>query len=390
MSQSIAVTIQNLKSIPQRWGPSLVAIVGVAGVVAVLVAVLSIAKGFQQTLVARGSDNNVIVMRSGSSSELDSSLSGEQAKKLEDIEGIRVVDGRALVSPEVFVMVDLAKKGTDATSNVPMRGVTATAFQVHEDIEVVEGRMFDTGKRELIAGRGAAGQFTGVEVGQTLEFGQERWDVVGIFEADGSSAESELWADAPVVQGAFRRGNSYAVAYATLESPDQFQMFADTLENDPTISARVLREPEFLAEQSAALSGFINAVGYTIAILMALGALFGAINTMYTAVSDRSREIATLRAIGFSRFPIMVSVMVEAIALSLIGGVLGGGISYALFNGFTVSTLSFSSFTQVVFAFAVTPELLVQGIIIALFIGLIGGFFPAIRAARQPIPEALR
>lgn len=390
MSQSIAVTIQNLKSIPQRWGPSLVAIVGVAGVVAVLVAVLSIAKGFQQTLVARGSDNNVIVMRSGSSSELDSSLSGEQAKKLEDIEGIRVVDGRSLVSPEVFVMVDLAKKGTDATSNVPMRGVTATAFQVHEDIEVVEGRMFETGKRELVAGRGAAGQFTGVEVGQTLEFGQERWDVVGIFEAKGSSAESELWADAPVVQGAFRRGNSFAVAYATLESPDQFQMFADTLENDPTISARVLREPEFLAEQSAALSGFINAVGYTIAILMALGALFGAINTMYTAVSDRSREIATLRAIGFSRFPIMVSVMVEAIALSLVGGILGGGISYLLFNGFTVSTLSFSSFTQVVFAFAVTPELLVQGIIIALFIGLIGGFFPAIKAARQPIPEALR
>jgi putative ABC transport system permease protein len=390
MGQIVEITLMNLRSIPQRLGSSLVAIMGVAGVVGVLVAVLSMAKGFEHTLQATGSEDNVIVMRSGSSSELDSSLSGEQVNIIEQAPGLLRDEGRGLVSAELYVMVDLDKKSTGTQANVPFRGVGENAGRIRERFQLVEGRMFESGRRELIAGRGAADQFSGLTVGQTLAFGQERWDVVGIFTAGGSAAESELWTDAGMLQSAYRRGNSYNIAYARLASVDDLQQFNDALEADPRMSVRVQRETEYFAEQSAILSGFISGIGYGIAILMALGAVFGALNTMYTAVSDRTREIATLRALGFSRLPIVVSVMTEALALALLGGLLGGLIAWALFNGFTVSTLNFASFTQVVFAFAVTPGLLVQGIIIALIIGFLGGLAPAVRAARQPIATALR
>lgn len=390
MRQIIEITLQNLRSISQRLGPSLVAIVGVAGVVAVLVAVLSMARGFEHTLEAGGSEDNVVVLRSGSSSELDSGLDGDQVNVIEQAPGLASRDGRPLISPELYVMVDLNKKATGTQANVPFRGVGANGPAIRDQFELTEGRMFEPGRRELIAGRGAADQFESLEVGTTLAFGQERWDVVGTFAAGGSAVESELWADAPMVQSAFRRGNSYAVVYGKLESPDAFNLFEDALSEDPRLSVRIERESDYFAEQSQMLSGFISAIGYGIAVLMALGAVFGALNTMYTAVSDRSREIATLRALGFSRIPIIVSVLVEAMMLALIGGVLGALIAYVLFNGFTVSTLNFASFTQVVFAFAVTPDLLVQGVIIALFIGLIGGLAPAIRAARLPIATALR
>jgi len=390
MGQIISVSWQNLRSLPQRMGASLVAIVGVAGVVAVLVAVLSMAKGFEQTMTAGGSPENVIVLRSGSSSELDSGISGANVKTIESAPGLLVEDGRVLASPEVYVMVDLTKKKTGTTANVPFRGVGPNAPAIREQFQIAEGRMFETGKKELIAGRGAQSQYESLEVGQTLAFGQEKWQVVGIFESAGSSIESELWADAPVVQGAFRRGNSYAAVYARLSSVDQFETFKNALTTDPTLSAKVERELDYFSEQSEALTGFINGAGYGIAILMALGAVFGALNTMYTAVSDRAREIATLRALGFSRMPIVVSVLVEALLLSLVGGLIGSLAAYLLFNGFSVSTLNFASFTQIVFAFSVTPDLLLKGVFIALAIGLIGGFAPAIRAALQPIPTALR
>jgi len=390
MGQIISVSWQNLRSLPQRMGASLVAIVGVAGVVAVLVAVLSMAKGFEQTMTAGGSPENVIVLRSGSSSELDSGISGTNVKTIESAPGLLVEDGRVLASPEVYVMVDLTKKKTGTTANVPFRGVGPNAPAIREQFQIAEGRMFETGKKELIAGRGAQSQYESLEVGQTLAFGQEKWQVVGIFESAGSSIESELWADAPVVQGAFRRGNSYAAVYARLSSVDQFETFKNALTTDPTLSAKVERELDYFSEQSEALTGFINGAGYGIAILMALGAVFGALNTMYTAVSDRAREIATLRALGFSRMPIVVSVLVEALLLSLVGGLIGSLAAYLLFNGFSVSTLNFASFTQIVFAFSVTPDLLLKGVFIALAIGLIGGFAPAIRAALQPIPTALR
>lgn len=384
MERILAITIQNLKSIPGRLGTSLVAVVGVAGVVAVLVAVLSMARGFESTLESGTSPDNVIVLRSGSSSELDSGFQGDQARLIAQAPQL------SMVSPEVYVIVDLEKKSSGTPANVPMRGVGADAAAIRSEFRLFEGRMFEPGRRELIAGRGVADQYVGLEVGNTLAFGTERWDVVGIFESGGGSAESELWTDAATLQGAYRRGNSFSVVYGRLESPEQFAAFKDELTGNPQLSVRVERESEYFAQQSQALSSFISVIGYGIAVLMALGALFGALNTMYTAVSDRSREIATLRALGFTPVSIVVSVMAEAMLLALAGGIIGAALAWLLFNGFTVSTLNFSSFTQVVFAFAVTPDLLVQGIVIALIIGLIGGLAPAVRAARMPIVSALR
>ncbi len=384
MGQTIAITLQSLRSLPSRIGPSLVAIIGVAGVVAVLVAVLSMASGFRETLSGAAREDNVVVLRSGSSSELDSGFDGEQSRLIAQSEDL------ALVSREVYVMVDIPKKGTGSMSNVPFRGVEADAPAIRQNFELVEGRMFEPGRKQVIAGIGAAGQFEGLVPGTTLEFGTERWDVVGVFTADGGVAESELWTDAPVLQGAYRRGNNFSIVYGQLQDPDAFNAFKDTLTSDPRLSVQVERETDYFAAQSEILSTFISVIGYFIAILMALGAMFGALNTMYSAVSDRSREIATLRALGFAPRSIVVSVMIEAFVLALIGGLIGALLAYLLFNGLTVSTLNFASFTQVVFAFAVTPDLLIQGIVLALIIGLIGGLAPAIRAARMPIVTALR
>jgi putative ABC transport system permease protein len=383
MQSTLAVTWQNIRSIPARLGTSLVAVIGVAGVVAVLVAVLSMARGFEATLEANTAPDNVVVLRSGSSSELDSGLQGEQARLIAQAPQL------AAVSQEVYVTADIAKKTTGTDANVPIRGVGEAGPRIRQRFEIVEGRMFESGRKELIAGIGAADQFAGLEVGNTLELGTEQWDVVGLFET-GGAADSELWTAAPVLQGAYRRGNSYSVVYGKLRSPDDFQAFKDELTTNPQLSVRVEREQDYFAAQSEALSTFIEVVGYGIAILMALGALFGALNTMYTAVSDRSREIATLRAIGFSPGSVVASVMAEAMLLALAGGLLGAAAAWLLFHGFTVSTLSFSSFTQVVFAFAVTPGLLVQGLVMALAIGLVGGLAPAVRAARMPIVQGLR
>jgi len=381
--QALAITGASLRAIPGRLGPSLVAIVGVAGVVAVLVAVLSMARGFERSLEGGASPDNVVVMRSGAGSELESGLDGEQVRLIEQAPQLE------RVSPEVYVIIDLTKASAGTSANVPLRGVAIDAAVIRTDLELVEGRMFEPGRRELIVGDGAAGQFVGLEVGNTLEFGTERWDVVGRF-TGGGAASSELWTDSAVLQGAYRRGNNYSSVYGRLVDADAFGAFRDTLTADPRLSVTVQRETEYLAEQSQALSTFIRVAGYGIAILMALGALFGALNTMYNVVAQRAREIGTLRALGFSPGAVVVSVLVEAMLLALIGGVLGAGLAWLLFNGMTVSTLNFASFTQVVFDFAVTPELLVQGVLLALGIGLVGGLAPAVRAARMPIVGALR
>ncbi len=383
MQPILAVTWQNLRSIPARLGTSLVTVIGVAGVVAVLVAVLSMARGFEATLESGTAPDNAVVLRSGSSSELDSGFQGEQARLIAQSPQL------AAVSQEIYVVADIKKKSTGTDANVPIRGVGEAGPEIRRRFEIVAGRMFEPGRKELIAGVGAADQFVGLEVGNTLELGNERWDVVGHFET-GGAADSELWTAAPVLQGAYRRGNSYSVIYGKLESVDDFQAFKDELTTNPRLSVRVEREADYFAAQSEALSTFIEVVGYGIAILMALGALFGALNTMYTAISDRAREIATLRAIGFSPAAVVVSVMAEAMLLALAGGLIGAVLAWLLFNGITVSTLSFSSFTQVVFAFAVTPDLLIRGLVLALIIGLVGGLAPAVRAARVPIVQGLR
>ncbi len=390
LAQVFVVTWMNLKTVPSRWGSSSAAVVGVAGVVAVLVAVLSIAEGFRSTMESTGSPDTAVVLRGGSQSEMNSVLTREDTRVIENAPGILRADGERAASAELFVVVDLPKRSTGTQANVPLRGVGPAAFRVRDGVEIVEGRRFTPGRNEVIAGTAAAGQFQGLEVGNTLRWGDLEWTVVGLFESGGTVAESEIWCDAGVLQPAYRRGSTFQVVYARLTSPEAFETFESALTDDPRLDVSVQRETEYYAEQSRALTTFISVLGTLIAGLMGVGAVFGAVNTMYTAVSARTREIATLRALGFRSGPVVVSVLVESLSLALVGGLLGGGLAYAAFDGYRAATLNFQSFSQVAFAFRITPELLVQGLVYALLIGLLGGLFPALRAARLTVVEALR
>ncbi|OFW09018.1 MAG: hypothetical protein A3H96_13360 [Acidobacteria bacterium RIFCSPLOWO2_02_FULL_67_36] len=390
LSQIVAVTGVNLRSIKDRLGMSAVAVFGIVGVVVVFVGVLSIAEGFRSAMRSTGDPDTAMILRAGSDSEMTSGLSGDQARIIGDKPGIAHDASGPLSSPELLVIVNhpLRRSGTDA--NVPLRGVEPAAFRVHTDVHIVEGRPFQPGRNEIVAGRAATRQFTGLAVGTSVKWGENVWQVVGIFEAGGSAAESELWCDAKVLQPAYRRGNSYQSVYAKLQTHDSLQTLKDALTTDPRLTVAAFREPEFYERQSETLQTVIRTIGFSIAALMALGAIFGAINTMYNAVASRGREIATLRALGFGATPVVVSVLVEAGLLALAGGVIGGALAWAAFDGFQTSTMNFQSFSQVAFAFAVTPRLVLRGLVYALEIGLIGGLLPAIRAARLPIVTALR
>jgi putative ABC transport system permease protein len=390
LSQTVAVTALNLRTIPRRLGSSGVAIIGIAGVVVVLVSVLSIAAGFTAAMSDSGSPSRAIVMRSGADSEMTSGLSGAEVEVIKQAPGMRRDGQAALASSEVYVVIDLPKKSTNSSANVPMRGVDPLTLKVRDDVSLVEGRMFEFGTNEIVVGRGANANFEGLTVGNDVRSGQNTWKVVGIFEADGGVAETEIWIDARVLQGAYRRGNSYQLVVARLDSADSLTTFRDWLTSNPQLNVQVQRETEYYAEKSRALTGLIRGVGFGIAALMGIGAVFGAILTMYTAVSTRSREIATLRALGFNSTSVVVSVLVESLALGAIGGIIGGALAFLAFNGYQTSTMNFQTFSQVAFAFKVTPALLILGLIYALLMGLVGGLFPAIRAARLPIPSALR
>lgn len=386
----LAVTWLNILNVPQRISTSLVAVTGVAAVVLVFAAVLSMAKGFERTMVAAGSADTAIVTRSGATSELNSGLSNEQALIIANAPGVLRDGDRPITSAELYVIVDIRKKSSDADANVPFRGVQTSAMDVRQNIELIEGRMFEPGKNEIVAGRAAHLEFEGIDVGSTLRFGQSTWTVVGLFSANGSVSESELWTDIRVLQGAYRRGNSFQSVRVKLESADSLPALKDALDKDPRLEVDVVSEVDYYSNQAKPLSQFIRLVGYPLTILMAIGAVFGALNSMYSSVSVRSKEIATLRALGFGPFSVLVSTVVESTFLALIGGLLGGAVAYLVFNGFRVSTLNGASFSQVVFDFAVTPDLLVQGLVAAAVIGVVGGFFPAIRAARLPVAQALR
>ena len=390
ISQTVAVTALNLRTIPQRLGSSGVAIIGIAGVVIVLVSVLSIASGFSAAMQNSGSPSRAIVMRSGADSEMTSGLSGAEVDVIKQAPGLRRDGQTPVASAELYVIIDIPKKSTNTSANVPMRGVERTAMSVRSEASIIEGRMFEFGTNEIVVGRGASGQFAGLTVGNEFKSGQDSWKVVGIFESDGAVSETEIWCDSRVLQGAYRRGNSYQTVLAQLDSSDSFNTFRDWLTANPQVHVQVRREADYYAQQSRALSSLIQGVGFGIAALMGIGAVFGAILTMYTAVSTRSREIATLRALGFNTTSVVVSVLAESLALAAIGGVIGGIGAYLAFNGYQTSTMNFSTFSQVAFAFQVTPRLLVMGLIYALAMGLIGGLFPAVRAARLPIPTALR
>ena len=390
LNQVIALTKLNILNLPQRLATSVVAVVGVTAVVLVFAAVLSMAKGFERTLIAAGSDDVAIVLRSGATGEMMSGFGHEQTQQIANMPGVLKKDGRPVSSAELFVIVDIPKIKTGNDANVPFRGVQIDALDVRNDFELIDGRMFETGKSEIIVGRGAQLEFAGLETGSTIRFGRVDWQVVGTFSTGGSVAESEIWTDTPVLQDAYRRGASYQSVRVRLESPSSFEAFSEALAKDPRFDVDVYSERDWLAAQAETTAGFIRNLGYPITFLMAIGAIFGALNSMYASVSSRGTEIATLRALGFGPFAVLVSTIIESTLLALVGGLVGGALAYVVFNGFRVSTLAMGSFSQVVFDFAVTPELLRQGIVVALIIGFVGGLLPALRAARLPVAQALR
>ena len=390
LTQILAVTALTFRTIPERAGSSAVAVIGVTGVVIVFVAVLSIAEGFRAAMVGAGSPDTVIVMRGGSDTELSSVLDLESARIVSDAAGVRRDDGGPVASAELFVVVDVPKRTTGTVANVPLRGVEPAAFAIRDELRIVEGRAFRPGTNEIIVGRSATLQFAGLDLGATQRWGESTWEVVGIFEADGTIAESEIWCDMRVLGPAYRRGDSVQSVFAKLESAGTVDTFSDALTTDPRLDVMVERETDYYAGQSELMTGIIRGVGTVIAILMGIGAVFGAINTMYNAVATRTREIATLRALGFSGLPVVISVMLESLLLSVTGGLIGGSLAYLAFNGYQTATLNFQTFSQVAFSFLVTPALAVQGIVIAVVMGFFGGLFPAIRAARLPVATALR
>lgn len=390
ISQVFLVSQFNIRTLPQRLGSSLSAVIGIAGVVAVMVAVLSIAQGILRTMDRSAGDRNVIVLRTGANTEMMSGLSGEDTDIIAEAPGLARNELGALASPELFVVINLPKRNTGTDANVPMRGVRRQAFEVRDSINIVQGRMFGWGLNEVIVGTGAMREFQGLEVGSAIEVAQELWTVVGAFEAGGGLAETEIWVDAAVLAPAYRRGNYYQAVYATLASEQAWPEFRDALTADPRLNVKPMRERDYYATQSTTLTNLVNGLGSLIAVIMGLGAVFGALNTMYTAVASRTREIATLRALGFRSGPVVISVLAESLLLALLGGALGAGLAWLFFDGYEAATLNWESFSQVAFDFQVTPQLLGLGIFFAMLIGLIGGLLPAIRAARQPVATALR
>jgi putative ABC transport system permease protein len=392
LHQVVEITVLNLRTLPQRLGTSLVVVIGIAGVVGVLVSVLAMSEGFRHTLASTGRADRVILLRAGSDAELSSGVPRDAATLLGTLPGVaRDPGGRPLASAELVVMVDLPRKGETEPSNVPFRGVQPSAFAVRDEVRIVEGRPFERGVREVIVGQKAARQFTGLGVGSRIGFRDSDWTVVGLFESGGDVHESEIWSDAEVTMSAFRRAGYQSVtARLTDGSAAGLRAFQASVSGDPRFSISVLREPEYYAKQAEILSNLINVLGYTVSGFMAIGAAFGALNCMYAAIASRQVEIATLRAIGFGGLPVVVSVMIEALLLAVLGGGIGGALAYLYCDGVSLSTLNFSTFSQVAFDFRVTPGLLAQGLGWALVIGLLGGLLPAVRAARIPVTEALR
>ncbi|MDC8013634.1 ABC transporter permease [Tahibacter soli] len=390
LSQITAITGLNLKSIPERWGPSLVIVIGLAGVVAVFTALLAMADGFSATLKASGRNDVAMIVRGGSSdSELNSAFGHDVGVLITQLPGIRPgPDGKPLAATEMVVIAELMKKGETVNgSNITMRGVDDNSFKLRPNLKITEGRKFTPGLRELVVGRGVSRQFDGIEVGKTLKMRGSEWTVVGVFES-GDAYESELWADVGIAQTTFGR-TGYSSVLAELDGEGSIDKIAAAAKTDPRLNIEVKTQQAYFSDQTKQFRTMIGILAGVVVVIMALGAIFSALNTMYAAVATRSREIATLRALGFGSLPVLISVMVEAIFLSLIGGLIGAIIVYILFNNVALSTLG-QNFTQVVFSFKVTPRLVGNGLFIAVVIGLVGGLLPAIRAARLPVTTALR
>jgi putative ABC transport system permease protein len=386
--QSWSVTKVGIATIPQRLGSSSVVVVGIAGVVGVLVALLAMAAGFETTLRETGTDNTVIVIRGGAQTELNSVVDHDTAVVVSQAaQVLRNPSGQAIASPEILVVASLPKRSDGLDANVQLRGVGEHAWELRPNLKIISGRKFTPGLRELIAGKGAATQFKGLDVGTSLKLNGQLWTVVGVFDS-GDSHNSEVWGDTAVVGSAYRRGNSCTSVSMKLTDPGAFEALKAALTTDPRIKVDVDTTRDYYNKQSDTLTQAIRILGITVGAIMAVGAVFGALNTMYAAVAARGRESADLRAIGFRGVPVIVSVLLETMLLAVLGGALGAGLAWAVFDDYTASTLN--NFSEVVFAFNVTPELLWNGLRWALAIGFVGGLFPAVRAARVPVTVGLR
>jgi putative ABC transport system permease protein len=383
-----AIGAMNLRSIPQRMGTSSVIVIGIAGVVGVLLSVMAMAMGIMETISSTGHTDRAIVMRAGSASELASNISRDQAQTIADAPGVKLgADGKPLVSPETITMLDVTTVD-NSWANVVVRGVGPAVTQIRPEMKIIEGRMFQPAVHELIVGKKLLRQFPGLAVGKRVKFASSEWEVVGIFESDGDSHESEVLGDSETVMSGVQRQAFQPVSVA-LQSAGHFEAFKTSLTTNPTLSVDVKRESEYFKEQSGPISRVLSIIAYVVGGIMAVGALFGALNTMYSAVSQRTREIATLRALGFGPGAVVISVFVEAVLLALAGAIIGAAAAWVFFDGNIVST-SAGGISQMMFALTVTPGLVVLGIVWACAIGLLGGLFPAIRAARLPVATALR
>lgn len=381
----------NFRSIRARWTSTIVAVLGIAGTVGVFVAMLSLARGFRATLVASGSPDNALVMRAGSTTEMMGGITLDSVKLVQDKPGVsRDSAGQPLVTQEVVgvVPIPLISTGTDA--NVEVRGVSPNVLQIRKFVTIVEGRMFQSGLDELVVGKNASKTYAGLTVGNTIDFGGGHWQVVGMFDAGGSSFDSDIWCDARILNEVLKRPpNIFQSATIRLTSAAAFDKFKDSITTDPQLNLEVEREIEYYAKQSSAMTRLITVLGGLVAAVMAIGAIFGALNTMYSAVSERGREIATMRALGFSSWNVILSFLFEALLISLVAGILGCIVVLPL-NGMTTQTMNFATFSNLAFAFKITFNLLVMGVVFAMAMGVLGGLLPAIRAALRPVAVSLR
>jgi putative ABC transport system permease protein len=389
LKQALAITGLSIRSIPERWAPSLVIVIGLAGVVAVFTALLAMATGFESTLKATGRSDAVLILRGGSDAELNSAFDRDSTDLVKGEPGIaKGADGKPLASAELMVIAELVRKDdVKSGANITVRGVEPAAFLLRPQLKIVAGRNFTPGLRELIVGSGVLRQFQGAEVGKVLHMRGSEWTVVGEFES-GDSHDSEMWTDINVARTTYGRSGTSSVL-AALDGPGGLATLKAAVAAEPRLSVDVLPERDYFSGQTKQFRQTIGLLAGVVTVIMGLGAVFAALNSMYAAIAARGKEIATLRAIGFGGGSVVTSVMAEALLLALAGGVLGALIAYLLFNNLSVSTLG-QNFTQVVFNFKVTPELVTRGLIIALIIGMLGGFMPALRAARQPVTTSLR
>lgn len=373
-----------------RWTSAIVAVVGIAGTVGVFVAMLSLARGFKATLVSSGSPDNAIVMRAGATSEMTGGVGIDTVKIIQDKPGIaRSADG-PLMTPEIVLVapIPLISTGTDA--NVEVRGVSKNVLEIRRNIKILQGRMFTPGLYEIVVGKNANVSYAGLTLGNTISLGSAHWKIVGIFDAGGSSFDSEIWGDAHLIGPAYNRPDTFFQSVTVhLASRDTFQRLKDAATTDPRLNVDVTREIDYYAKQSNRLTTLITVLGGIVAAIMAIGAVFGALNTMYSAVAERGREIATMRALGFGGPSVVFSFVIEALLIAFVGGLIGC-LAVIPLNGLTTGAMNLQTFSHVAFAFKITPELLVRGVVFALVMGLIGGFLPAVRAAQLPVATALR